>query len=83
MAVRSAALPDHALLQAFAAAGDYADCFATDLPRTVSHAQYVEAFYTTWLFRLERWILKWAIARPSTDDEARQLAAGAVERFSA
>jgi len=81
--VRPAALPDRALLQAFAGAGDYADCFATDLPQAVSHAQYVEAFYTTWLFRLERWILKWAISRPSTDEEARQLAAGKVERFSA
>ena len=47
------------------------------------HAQYVEAFYTTWLFKLERWILKWALSRPSTDAQARELAAGALERFSA
>ncbi len=41
------------------------------------------AFYTTWLFRLERWILRLAVARPSTDEEARQLARGEREAFAA
>jgi hypothetical protein len=43
----------------------------------------VTAFYTTWLFRLERWILRLAVARPSTDEEARQLARGEREAFAA
>lgn len=41
------------------------------------------AFYTTWLFRLERWILRLAVARPSTDEEAHQLARGEGEAFAA
>ena len=41
------------------------------------------AFYTTWLFRLERWILRFAVARPSTDEEARQLARGERAAFAA
>ena len=41
------------------------------------------AFYTTWLFRLERWILRLAVARPSTDEEAHQLARGEREAFAA
>jgi hypothetical protein len=49
----------------------------------VSHAQFVEAFYTTWIFKLERWILSWAVAKPSTDEEARGLAAGTRDRFAA
>jgi hypothetical protein len=49
----------------------------------VSHAQYVNAFYTTFAFRLERSILKWAVAKPSTDSEVVQLAMGALENFAA
>lgn len=41
------------------------------------------AFYTTWLFRLERWILRLLVARPSTDEEARQLARGERDGFAA
>jgi hypothetical protein len=43
----------------------------------------VTAFYTTWLFRLERWILRLAVARPSTDEQARQLARGERAAFAA
>lgn len=41
------------------------------------------AFYTTWLFRLERWILRLAVARPSTDEEAHELARGERDSFAA
>lgn len=41
------------------------------------------AFYTTWLFRLERWILRHMVGRPSTDQEARQLARGERDAFAA
>jgi len=81
--IRPHPLPDAALLQAYARDGHYADCWTTEVAASVSHARFVEAFYTTWPFKLERWILKWAVSRPSTDDEARQLAAGTLERFSA
>jgi hypothetical protein len=43
----------------------------------------VAAFYTTWLFRLERWILRLAVARPSTDEEAHELARGERDSFAA
>ena len=43
----------------------------------------MEAFYTTFVFKLERLILKWAVLKPSTDDQARALAAGAVNEFAA
>jgi hypothetical protein len=81
--VRPHPLPERALLQAYARDGHYTDCWVTEVAASVSHARYVEAFYTTWLFKLERWILRWALSRPSTDAEARQLAAGTLERFSA
>jgi hypothetical protein len=81
--VRSCAVPDATLLQPFGRAGGYADCYATEIDRAVSHAQFVEAFYTTSLFRLERWLLGWLVSRPSTDAQAAALAAGESDSFSA
>lgn len=76
-------LPPGALLATCQAEGEYTDCFAADLPGTVSHARFVEAFYTTGLFKLERAVLRWAVRKPSTDAQAAQLAAGAIDGFAA
>jgi hypothetical protein len=70
-------------LQAYARNGSYADCYTATFDGAVSHEQYVAAFYTTWVFKLERLILKWAVARPSTDEQARQLASGTRDEFAA
>lgn len=43
----------------------------------------MRAFYTTWIFKLERAILKWAVSRASTDLDAKRLAEGEIDRFSA
>lgn len=75
--------PANALLGVYSRNGGYTDCYATDLPRPISHEQYVVAFYTTWVFKLERFILKFAVARPSTDEQAQQLAAGKLDGFAA
>lgn len=76
-------LPDDALLQHYARTGAYTDCFGTDVPGPIPHARYVEAFYTTPLFKLERVILALAVRRPSTDAQARALAEGRLDRFAA
>jgi len=76
-------LPPHALLARYAADGGYTDCYVTELPGSYSHAEYVAAFYTTWLFKLERAILKWLVSKPSTDVEVEQLAQGARAHFAA
>ena len=81
--VESCDLPGEALTQRYRASGAYADCFFTELPQPVTHAQYVEAFYTTGLFKLERWILRLCVARTSTDAEARALARGERDAFAA
>ena len=81
--IKSSPAPDEALHAKYERAGAYTDCFTTEIPGEVSHSQFVEAFYTTWVFKLERVILKWAVAKPSTDVEARELAAGARDRFAA
>jgi hypothetical protein len=76
-------LPAHALLAKFARAGAYADCYVTTVPLEISHAEYVEAFYTSWLFKLERFVLTWCVRKPSSDAEARQLARGERDSFAA
>ena len=75
-------LPTHALLTKYANSGAYTDCFATEVARTVTHAQFVEAFYTGGLFKVERLLLRVFISRPSTDLQARQLAAGELNEFA-
>jgi hypothetical protein len=76
-------LPETALLQRYAASGEYTDCFATHIPVPSSLPEYVTAFYTTALFKAERRILDWLASLPSTDDEASQLARGTRNVFAA
>ena len=76
-------LPQGALLRKYQREGAYADCYVTEVARRVSHAEYVEAFYTTTLFKVERLLLSWLVAKPSTDVQASQLAAGTLNTFAA
>jgi hypothetical protein len=76
-------LPAGALLARYRDDGAYTDCFVTTVPGRIDHARYVEAFYTTPLFKAERLVLAWLLGRPSTDSEARRLAAGATTKFAA
>ena len=81
--IHAGPLPDEALTHRYREAGACADCYCTEVDRLVTHAEFVEAFYTTALFKLERWILRCAAALLSTDDEARALARGEREPFAA
>jgi hypothetical protein len=76
-------LPDHALLARYRGTGAYTDCFAIMVEGEVSQARFVEAFYTTAVFRLERFILRWLAGKPSTGAEAKLLAEGKISRFAA
>jgi len=83
LAVHPRDLPAESLLQRCRTEGAYTDCYSTTLDRSVSFAEYVEAFYTTPAFRLERHILRWLASRPSTDGEVGQLARGETAVFAA
>ena len=76
-------MPAEALLTNCGKTDAYTDCFTTDIPRVVSHAEFVEAFYTGRLFKLERWLLRVFLSRPSTDLQARHLALGELNAFAA
>ena len=76
-------LPAQALLARYADGSGYSDCFTTALARAVTLDAFIENFYTSRLFKLERAILATLFACPSTDAEAAELAAGERERFAA
>jgi hypothetical protein len=79
-AVEACELPSHALLRIYSS--EYTDCYATDIARHVTHADFVDAFYNTRLFKLERFVLT-LIGKPSTDADPRELANGRRETFAA
>ena len=82
-AVRPCELPAEALLQRHRASGAYTDCYSIDVLHAVTHADYVQAFYTTAVFKLERLILRVFAARGSTDAQAAALARGEIDVFAA
>jgi hypothetical protein len=81
-AVQPCPLPADALLARYTDAG-YVDCYTATVSRGVSHAEFVETFYTGAVFKLERWLLTLVVARPSTDEEAKELASGSRADFAA
>jgi len=81
--IQACELPDDALLRRYLSGGAYTDCYVTEVARVISHSEYVEAFYTTAVFKLERLLLSWFVARPSTDGQAKELALGKRTSFAA
>jgi hypothetical protein len=76
-------VPADALLYKYTKNGSYTDCYSTEVPEQISFPEYVFAFYTTPLIKLERLILRLTVSKPSTDIEARRLADGVSDRFAA
>lgn len=82
MTVRTCDLPADAFLRRYVLDGSYTDCYVTEVPGHIPLGQYVEAFYTTSLFRAERTILSLA-GHSSTDADAAEVAGGTSARFAA
>jgi hypothetical protein len=81
--VEIASLPPGALLEAYSTTDAYTDCYSIKLARSASLGEFMVAFYTTPVFKLERWLLDRFASSPSTDAEALLLARGQVNRFAA
>lgn len=62
--------------------GHYGDCFSASVDRAVTLSEFVLAFYTSPVFRVERLILRILAGAASTDGEARALAEGRGESFA-
>jgi len=62
--------------------GAYTDCYVTEVSREATFPEFIFAFYTTPLFKLERLILL-TVLKPSSDLQARQLADDKIKKFAA
>lgn len=82
-ATQTEKLPKKALSLKYVSSGAYIDCFFLDISRKVNLEEYIEAFYTTPIFKIERTILSIFAHRPSTDDDVAQLSLGLTDHFSA
>ncbi|MEL6957537.1 MAG: hypothetical protein AAGL89_01130 [Pseudomonadota bacterium] len=81
--IREAALPQHALLQRYAQQDRcYTDAFTCALTQNVDLWDYIEAFYTTPLFRAEKAILRVGLIGKSTQWDASRLRDG-ISTFAA
>jgi hypothetical protein len=73
--------PDSLLDRLARSRGAFADAYAQALPRRVPLAEFVEAFYTTRLFKTERLLLA-LLGKRSSDAMARAVARGEGERLA-
>lgn len=76
-------LPKESLLQRYKHDGSYTDCYFMDVHRGISIQEYIAAFYTTPLFKIERKALSLLAGKNSSDVEANNLALGISSSFSA
>jgi len=82
------AVPGDSLLRMFRGSAhperwrESGDCFAVSADRPVKLGEFVFAFYTSPVFRIERLILGLLAGAPSTDAEARLLAEGSGMSFA-
>jgi len=83
--VQPCEIPAAASLRAVLASkgGAFADCYCTEISGTISQSEFVEAFYTSTLFKVERKLLAWFAGKPATDRDAARLANGSATSFSA
>ena len=84
MIARAVPVPRDGLLSRYVAReGCYTDCFEVMHPLEVDLLAFVTAFYTTWLFRLERLVLTLALRQRIRDADVAALAAEDRDSFAA
>ena len=81
--IQKCTVPANTLLYKYSINGSYVDCYSTEILKRVPLSEYIFEFYTTSLFKLERFILKLTVSKPSTDTQARQLSEGDIVTFAA
>ncbi|MCO7223524.1 hypothetical protein [Pleionea sp. CnH1-48] len=75
--------PGEALYDRYYNEWDYTDCFITEVTGEVSLEQFVEAFYTTYVFKMERVVLACLVFKFSSDRDVEQLVKGESDKFAA
>lgn len=84
LSIEACSVPENSLLSTYGGqAGTYTDCYSVEIDGSVVLPDFVFAFYTTPIFRLERLVLRYCASKPSTDYQARQLADGSRDTLAA
>jgi len=83
LSAQVSALPAGSFLQPYSRSGEYTDCYSVALDFDVTLSEFMEAFYTTGVFKSERYILAKVMNLPSTDEEAHAVAQGSAHQFAA
>lgn len=81
--VAIAKLTPKAFLQTYKQSQSFTDCYVIQVSGHITQAAFVEAFYTSALFKIERTLLHYLAKRPASDQDAAQLASGGATHFSA
>ena len=77
-----AEIPSHALSAKYLEEGAFVDCYYIEIPEEITLDKYIEAFYTTPLFKVERTILSIATFKSATDRDAAELSLGKSSSYS-
>jgi len=83
LSIEKCDVPPNALLSKYSLDGMYTDSYRTEIQGHITLAEFVSAFYTTWLFKIEQFILTHIAERPSNDIQARELANSTRNKFAA
>ncbi|MEP3637922.1 MAG: hypothetical protein ABJN14_11745 [Paracoccaceae bacterium] len=76
-------VPENRLISPFKVAeAHHTDAFCFEFAGQVDLADFVAAFYTTWLFKLERVVLHVFAKAPTSDAQAQELAEGESDTFA-
>lgn len=82
--ITATALPETAFLARYEAQPDtHTDCFQVTLPKHIPLEDFINAFFNSLLFRIERLILKLTVKKPSTDEDIAKLANGTSDTMAA
>ena len=76
-------VPLNSLLSRYKGGDAYADCYMVEVSGVITQASFIEAFYTSALFKVERSILTHLAHKPAYDADVWQLANGKTVTFSA
>ncbi|MEO9819205.1 MAG: hypothetical protein ABJ370_05130 [Paracoccaceae bacterium] len=76
-------VPENRLISPFRAAeAHHTDAFCLEFAGQVDLADFINAFYTSWLFKLERLVLRVFAKAPTSDAQAQALASGDLDTFA-
>ncbi|WP_372571236.1 hypothetical protein [Ruegeria jejuensis] len=83
MRARATEPPSGSLIDSYASKpGFYTDCFSTEISGHVTFEDYLSAFYGSWLFRLERLILRSLLKVPTSDRDLSAYITGDTNAFA-